>query len=293
VVDLSNYICPAGQPFPLVGVRGSSGYEICQAQRNSNGYCYFVKNHHAETIWFDTNNIYRGLDTSGLEGDDVYAQFTDGRYGATWAKRNMTLGQIVQRSPDIQRYHANGQPKGDLAKHIISYLKFAQQFSTHTFSTGVTVANVVELYWTSDAAGQNILERYYYALNRGLVAFDASPIGGYQSEIGAVSASPAPVRTIIPFNEPVPPPIEVPFVPPPTNKSGPTCGRLALSNVRLRTKPTLSGAIIREMLLGETVTYYQQPITSADGYQWVWVETHNGQGYAARFINGASTFGPC
>jgi hypothetical protein len=293
VVDLSNYLCPAGSVFPLVGVRGSSGYEICQSQRNATGYCYFVKNHHAETLWFDTNNIYRGLDTSGIEADDVYAQFTDGRYGAMWAKRNMTLGQIVQRSPDIQRYHANGQPKGTLANNIISYLKFAQQFTQHTFSTGVTVSNVVELHWTSDAAGKNILERYFYAQGRGLVGFDASPLGGYQSEIGALTASPPPTRTPFPFNEPVPPPIDVPFVPPPANKSGPTCGKLALSNVRLRTKPTLSGAIIREMPLNEVVTYYQLPVKNADGYQWVWVETRNGNGYAARFINGASTFAGC
>lgn len=300
--DLSEYICPDGQPYTLVGVDTSSGLEVCQSLRKPNGYVHFVKNHCAETIWYDGQYIYRGLDTSAIDGDEVYAQFQDGRYGAVWAKRFMNVGEGAQRSPDIQHYHKDGNTVGKPHDaNIVSYLFLVAhypQFTTPT--TKIALTDVVELHWTFDPAGQNVVEKYFYARGFGLVGFNylLGP-GGYQSEIGALSSAPPPPYTppawfFEPTRPPVlapqPEPVPVPPIGAPQNKSNPVPAKLVLGAVRLRGAPTTSGSILRELRLGEEVIYFEQPITRSDNYDWVWVETKNGQGYAAKSIEGSSVF---
>ncbi len=299
--DLAQYLCTPGKAYLLIGF----GNEVCQLQRASSGYAYQVKNSAAETLWYDSQFIYRGLDTSSKDdptAPEVYAQFTalaggGLRYGAPWAKRTMELGEVFKRSPDVAHFTRSGTlTKSDT--NIVSYLKLATRYPAYAFVlNGVqqrVVSDVIELHWTFDAAGTQIVERYWYAKGLGLVGFQDEATGR-KSVIAAADPTRAPVREVLAwFKEPVPPPT-VSTPPPPVYPPGtnPVLSLVKVGGVRLRAEPGLGGTTVRSLILNEQVTVYQQPVVPLDGYDWVRVLTSQGQnGWSARTIGGVATFAP-
>jgi uncharacterized protein YgiM (DUF1202 family) len=281
VYDLAEYLAPnSAQAYML-----NSG-ELCQSVRDGKGYIRFMKNDHHETLWLDDRFIYRGLDTSNLP-NPVYAQFTGERYGAVWCKRYMSVGDATERNPDIRTYDANGkllsQDHGG-----VSYLHFVQHYTSYTFAeTGMSAANVAELTWTFDAAGQNVIERYWYAKGMGLVGFSyygSPPLHTRYS--GLTPAKP----TFIPlpnFAEPVPPPVEAPTpVPSKTPLGQYRLTTLPAVWVNVRAEPRDTAADLGDLRRNDVVTLFSPTVND-----WVYVESQTVKGWVS-LQNGKVAFAP-
>ncbi len=267
MIDLALYLCPSS---PMGAYRLNSG-ENCLSMLDSQGYGRFLKNGHYETLWADSQAIYRGLDTSSLPGD-VYAQYSGERYGAVWCRRWVSVGDVTERSPDIRTYDAHGRLKSS-APGGVSYLHVVQHDPTWSIpETGQTVADVVELTWTFDAAGQNVVERYWYANGLGLVGFSyygSPPLNTRFS--GMTSAQPT--FTPLPnFVEPTPPPVSAPVVVPPATAQ--QYRVTAPAGLSLRAAP--NGALLRSMPLGEGVTLLASAPVPIAPYIWRNVKSATG-----------------
>lgn len=281
--DIAEYIVPQGPNYGLGGVHGSSGYEIVQSRRLPNGYGGTYKNNTLERIWFDDRYIYRGIDTSSISLDYVYAQFTGTTYGAPWCGRYMRLGEVFNRVPDIVTYKANGQiVKRD--QNVASQFKFVSHVSSKTFpETGVTVRDVAEFHWIM---GGKVLEVYWYAKGIGLVGFGAEGIpGGYHSRIANLNETRTPTGTVPAwFVEPVPPPVQSITLTLLGN------ARMAQNGVRIRQQPTTSAAVLKTTRTGDLISVSEPtPKQIANGYTWYFVQTSdNVGGWAASPIGTAS-----
>lgn len=130
-----------------------------------------LKNSQWEELWYDDAFIWRGVDTSPGDGQ-YYRQFEDGRPGARWCPRRMTIGQrwespvehVVQTyaKSDCQPvdHHRNGRTRNRLtlvARH--------EAMTWH----GVTVRDVIEVVSGTGETG-------YWGRGYGLVAW-SSPWG--------------------------------------------------------------------------------------------------------------------
>ena len=239
----------------------------------------------AETIWFDDSFIYRGLDTSS--GDPAYAQYTDTKYGAVWAKRFMAKGESFLRSPALRHFH----PDGALVKvdsPVSSYLTVVDIHTNYVFPTGKTVANVVELTWRY-SLNAPVTERYFYGMGLGLVGF-LGPV--YKSAYaGAAGALEVPRRAIWKVVEPVPPYKRAPLY-----AAGlyPLEATIRFDALHFRSAPTSSSAALRTFQQGEAVTYWQYPIIHAGGYDWVRVMTKTDglKGWCPLVVDNELTFTP-
>lgn len=291
--DLSEYLCPisAGRHL-LLGVEGTNAFEICSTIQDGKGYRRFLKNRNYETLWFDNQFVYRGLDVSGLPGE-VYAQFTGERYGAAWTKRYMEIGETFKRHPDIRFYDANGRELRR-ADGGVSYLKLIRHYDSITFpQTKQTVSDVLELNWTSDEAGRNVIETYWYAKGRSLCGFDYFGDPQFHSRFGGMTGEQNAFEPLPNFNEPTPPPVEGVVVTPtpdpvPTTPAGEgiraACN--APNGVYVRKTPSASGAIIRAIKYAEEVTVWAQPAVPSGIYTFIPVLTKQGeQGYAAQMVD--------
>jgi hypothetical protein len=202
VYDVAQYVCTPGRAYILTGI----GFEVCQVQAEPTGYIYQVKNENAETLWYDSNYVYRGLDTSP-NPTEVYAQFTGNTYGAPWAKRFMTINEAFRRRPTIRWYTRGGTPIPDRTATVTDWFRLIAHYPTFLSPAGATVQDVLEFHWLPDANGNpgtTILERYYYARGIGLVGFGGD-MG--RSSISPVTPAQPPNRERLSwFNEPVPPP---------------------------------------------------------------------------------------
>jgi len=285
--DLSEYLCPvSASRYLLLGVEGTQSYEVCSSIRDAKGYIRFVKNAHAETLWVDTQHIYRGLDTSNLPGE-VYAQWTGERYGAAWAKRYAEIGDVFKRHPDIRFYDANGNEKRR-ADGGVSYLKLVKHHNTLTFpQTGRPLNDVVELNWTSDPNGHNVIETYWYARGLGLVGFDYLGDTPFHSRFGGVTGQMNGYAPLPNFNEPTPPPVDGTIITPPIEPEGE--GVRAACNLPngVNLRKVGCGDVIRVIKYAEEVTVWEQPtsacVISGTTYTMIPVQTQRGeQGIAAQ-----------
>lgn len=106
-----------------------------------------VKNRQWEEFWYDDAYIRRGVDTSPGDGQ-YYRQFEDGRQGARWCPRRMTIGQewVSPAEHTVQTYwkgdcspvdhHRNGRTR--------NRVRLAARHERMTWN-GVTVEDVIEL----------------------------------------------------------------------------------------------------------------------------------------------------
>lgn len=242
VFDVAQYVCTPGRAYILTGI----GFEVCQVQAEPTGYVYQVKNANAETLWYDNNHIYRGLDTSP-NPNEVYAQFTGNSYGAAWAKRFMTIYEAFRRQPTIRWWTRGGTPLTDRTATVVDWFRLVAHYPTFQSPAGATVQDVLEFHWLPDvggAPGTTILERYYYARGIGLVGFGGD-MG--RSSISPVTPGQPPSRERLAwFNEPVPPPqypVSVPdsfFTPPAPPLVNGIVSQMPGTYVNVRSSPEVS-----------------------------------------------------
>lgn len=290
-LDLREYLCPAGTAsYLLVGVNGTEAYEVCRSIVDTKGYGRFLKNStgHYETRWADERFIYLGLDTSGLRENRVYAQYElDGanlRYGAVWVNRFVEVGDVTKRDPlllflDAQGRHLESAPGG------VSFMRVAAHHPNYTFAeTRRSAQDVVELHWTSDAAGRDVIEKYFYAKGLGLLGFDYLRDRGFHSQFAGFVAE---VPTFYPlpnFVEPVPPPgrpgVIVPPAPEVVIPANPGNGVAmvvsAPSGLKQRPAPGASNTALRILPDKTPVTMCPETKTKPiDGEVWVFCRTSN------------------
>jgi hypothetical protein len=138
---------------------------------------YHVKFREWEELWADEQFIYRGTDTSP-GGGEVYTLTENGQYGSPWIPRRMTIGVTFRRTPlVIFRRKSDGvEVPGKKFVHT-TWIKLEEVRSSHKFSSGIELKNVAVLAALEDAGGKPgtaPFERYYYAENYGLVAWQGS-----------------------------------------------------------------------------------------------------------------------
>lgn len=292
--DLAGYICPNGGPaYILIGL----GYEVCQSIREKSGYAYQVKNSAAESIWFDANFIYRGLDTSSKDDPAnpvVYAQFQGDRYGAPWAKRFMSVGEVFTRDPDIQFYKRSGTPiSQNSGKNVQSRFKLEAHLPSRTFTLdgkqSRVVSDVLQFVWLGMDGSE--IERYWYAYGIGLVEFLNVQVPAQHSVISPVTPSAPLLREVLAwFHEPVPPPVLPLFLPSQDPDLSAVQWRpevaaiiLPPRGLTLRKLPRTSSDKVDGLMQNELV-FMQEPTTpiTAEGYDWAAVRKQNGnKGFAA------------
>lgn len=283
IYDLRDYICPPdGKPLLL-----SSG-ENCQCVLCPDGWVEQRKNALVEELAYDSQFIYRGTDTSDLwrpgnkyEGT-FYTQYKllpDGslRYGANWAARHMSVGQVYPRVCTIITYNWDGSEiKRD--KDVQTDLVLVAHHDRKAFPTGVSVDDVLEFQW-----GGN--ERYFYGKGYGLVGWEnlATKTGNYVISFNAIPQTPVPHAVPRPpFQEsaPIPP---TPVYPPGEYK----LARIPADYVNLRALPTAASADLGDLGVGDKVI-----LTGMVSGDWVLLTTQDSKRGWTSLQGGAVVFEP-
>lgn len=266
--DVQQYICPLGQS----NIYRLDSNEICQCKYDAQGYGRQYKNHAYEEIWVDNQFVYRGMDTSSLPNNEVYAHWTklpDGtlQYGAPWAKRWMALGEVFIRQPHVIHYRANGEAynQGD----PVTFLRLKAHYPIWTAKSGRTVNDVLELQYAFNTDFSNVKESYFYARGFGLVGFkddhmessitqDTPPTVLSVTELGWF-ARPAIPPLAAPVSSPMPSPIPMPMQPvsAPINHVVFIRGVVespAITSVNVRSAPRVASDLLFKILVGSTST---------------------------------------
>lgn len=193
-VDLLTYLIGDGRLYEVKNSWGSQ--ERMQTQVEGDRF-YHTKNQQWEELWADEEYVYRGTDTS--PGAGRYLTLRDGnRYGSRWAPRFMAPGEQFHRAPTVTFYRkADCRPiEGSGGVHE-SWLRLIAIHPQHTFESGITLDDVLELGACLDPGGEPV-ERRFYAMGFGLVGWEG-PLGrSWISEIHPPGARPDNVREAIP-----------------------------------------------------------------------------------------------
>ena len=150
---------------------------------------YHTKDSEWEQLSWDNDFIYRGIDTSpGPSGgvprfyelrDELNIPYSK------WCKRFMRIGERYYRNPYVTFYNKDNCLLLSQSRHP-SYLKLVAVFDSLTFSTGITLADVIVLQWQD--LGGNPLEDYYYAQDYGLVGWKSHSYPQRRSAISEIHA---------------------------------------------------------------------------------------------------------
>ncbi|MBN1564010.1 MAG: hypothetical protein JXA10_09225, partial [Anaerolineae bacterium] len=172
--DMLDYLKGDGRMYDLHFDWHGGGSQRVQTQDDGK-YFYHVKWQEWEEFFYDENFIYRGTDTSP-GNNEVYTLYENGQYGSPWVARYMSIGVPFKRSPLVVfRNKNNGSEIAGKKGTHVTWIKLEAVHSSFTFSTGFKLNNVAVLAWVPDIggkAGTEVLERYYYAKNYGLVAWE-------------------------------------------------------------------------------------------------------------------------
>lgn len=175
----------AGTGGTLYEVQHSSGPQARHQTQIEPTRFYHTKgneiNAEWEELWYDDTFIWRGTDTS--PGNNQYYTLRSGkRYGSAWSPRYWKVGDIFERDPIVTFYDKNNCiPRSSGLQR--SWLKFEAYYASYTFSSGITLDNVVQLAWLLHPTADP-LERYFYAQGYGLVGWWSNDRGmSYISEI--------------------------------------------------------------------------------------------------------------
>lgn len=180
-MDLLPYFKPAQQFGPVFELQTQgAGQERVQAQSHGHNAFYHVKNREWEQLFYDSQYIYRGIDTS--QGPNRFYLLEDDGLSnrSRWIPRNMRVGSRYLRSPIVHNYQYNDAGCWLLnSGRATSWIVFAEHYDSLTFFTGTRLNDVIVLEWYFDLSA-NFVERYYYARGYGLV--------GWESEDGRKAA---------------------------------------------------------------------------------------------------------
>ena len=193
-VDLLTYLLGDGRLYEVKNSWGSQ--ERMQTQVEGHRF-YHTKNQQWEELWADDDFIYRGTDTS--PGHGRYLTLRDGdRYGSRWAPRFMAPGERFHRTPTVTFYRkADCRPVEGAGGSQESWLRLVAIHRQHTFQSGITLEDVVEIGASLSPDGEPV-ERRFYARGFGLVGWEG-PLGrSWISEIHEPGARPDNQREEIP-----------------------------------------------------------------------------------------------
>lgn len=155
-----------------------------------------------EELWYTGDYIYRGTDTSPGDANndgrpDYYTLRENNQYGSMWVPRFWKVGDIFERNPIVTFYSKDNCSEWQ-SGYAQTWLKFEAFHAKYTFTSGITLNNVVQLAWL---LGPNAAptERYFYAEGYGLVGWESTDGHGfsYVSEIHAPGQRPNNTRDSI------------------------------------------------------------------------------------------------
>src|SRR5688572_15467331 len=104
MVDILTYMKGDGRIYRVDNNRGGSEL-MCTRPGRSDHEWFHQKNSEIEQLGHDESYIFRGLDTSDFSGK-VYMQYFGGKLGAPWIKRNMKVGEVYRREPEVRWFKA-------------------------------------------------------------------------------------------------------------------------------------------------------------------------------------------
>lgn len=192
-LDLLPYFQPPGNFGPLYEVRDPSGAQRRFQTQTEGSKFYLAKGTGGkdgkaewEELAYDSEYIWRGADTSPGSGR-FYVQYEPNRYMAKWCPRYMALGQSWAGPGHYVQFFVKStcaKSSGNSGAHT-NTMRFVARHS-HMNWLGVQVDDVVELL----AGG----ERFFFAKNIGLVAWESPWNSSYISEMHLPGQRPNSIR---------------------------------------------------------------------------------------------------
>jgi murein DD-endopeptidase MepM/ murein hydrolase activator NlpD len=192
---------PAGDALDLLPYLGGDGrlYEVANALGSQErfqtqwegSHFYQTKNRNWEGFFFDSDFIYRDLDTS--PGGGRYYRLTDPdrQVGSRWMRRRMKVGESFAQQRRVQFFVLdNCAPSEANSGTVTDTMLLAGHHPTITLRTGLEVEDVIELHWVNGG------EKYFYGRGFGLVAWERmhqdphTPQWSALSEVHAPSTRP-------------------------------------------------------------------------------------------------------
>lgn len=165
--DLLDYLRGDGRAYMVQHPSGAQ--EKFRTVNTGDGGWLQLKNSQWEQFWLDDGMIFRGIDTSPGEGQ-FYRQFEDGREGARWCPRYMTVGQSW-RAPvqhRVQTYWKGDCSEADHHRNgrATNGLRLAARHERMTWN-GIGIDDVIELQTHTG-------ERMFFGRAWGLVAWSSA-----------------------------------------------------------------------------------------------------------------------
>lgn len=194
--DMADYIVGDGR---LYEVWHSSNNQARHQTQFASQRFYHTKGNEIkaewEELWLDNEFVYRGTDTS--PGSGLYYTLRDGgQYGSRWSPRHWRVGDIYERNPWVTFYYKSNCAVDKEFPHR-TWLRFEAYYREYTLASGIVVDYVVVLDWLLHPDGPPA-ERYYYARDYGLVAWQNSHGDfSYVSEVHAPGARKDNTREVI------------------------------------------------------------------------------------------------
>ena len=182
-IDLLNYIRGDGRLYEVINANGGS--ERFQTQIPNDGEFRQTKNANAEQLFFSSNSIYRGWDTSPSADRFYQLQNPKGSNMAKWLKRHMSIGETFATSLYVQFFNNDCSLSAPNSGHVTESRKLIKKFVTWTSRAGITLSNVVQIEWSGG-------ETYFYAKGYGLVGWERTHQDPYTPAWSAISEIHAP-----------------------------------------------------------------------------------------------------
>jgi Peptidase family M23 len=194
-VDMLPYIKGDGRLFEVRNEWGSQ--QRHQSQAGAGSEFFQTKDNEWEQMFATDTYIIRDIDTS--PGGGRYYRLKEGNtFGSAWIPRKWNVGDTFTRSRFVQFFNKQGcVPVLENSGDVTDTMKFAAKHVSYAFRTGIILNDVVELEWVTG------MERYFYARDFGLVAWERSnpdpntPQWSAISEIHAPGARPDNIRETI------------------------------------------------------------------------------------------------
>lgn len=177
-LDLLPYIKGDGTIYQMKVIW--QGQEHSQQMQTQTGYgsaFYLVKNNEWEEFHYDSEYIYRGIDTSPGNGMYYWQRQNALETKARWCLRIMAAGQTYERNPLVTFYDKSTGAKleNPASNYRRSWLRFAKHHASWRHPQGaLPFADVVELHWLLKPDATTPAETYFYAKNYGLVGWSSS-----------------------------------------------------------------------------------------------------------------------
>lgn len=165
-IDMFPYIQGDGRLYEVKNEWGSQ--QRHQSQTGQNNEIFQTKDSDWEQMFITNDYIIRDIDTS--PGGDRYYRLKEGSvWGSAWIPRKWSVGDSFTRARFVQFFKVVGGnciPDPINSGNVTDTMRFVAKHNTYTFKTGFTLPDVIELEWINGP------ERYFYAINYGLVGWE-------------------------------------------------------------------------------------------------------------------------